>query len=87
MNFQPDKKEEALSAPSGWVTPRSLLSRIDIQHQTLLAKLNRYRSEHPDWFKTYLDRNNIPLEHIHPDLVKIILEPYEGDDGGGYRNS
>lgn len=87
MNFQPDKKEKILPAPAGWITASSLLNKTGMYRQTLDAKLNSYRSKHPEWFKDYLDKNNFKTEHLHPDLVKAILEPYQEDDAGGYRNS
>ena len=62
------------SAPAGWLTNHSLANKLDKNLSTISNLTDKYRQEHPEWFKEYLDKINRKREHFSPELIKIIAE-------------
>lgn len=68
-------KERALAefAPVGWKTASSL-SKVHGFRFTIESIAERYRDQHPEWFKLYWSKTGAKeIEHYHPELVDEIL--------------
>lgn len=61
-----------VEAPKGWRTPRSMALQTDKSPLTIVRMANKYRADHPDWFKNYIGTNRHDLEHYSPELVDLI---------------
>lgn len=85
-----EKKKELQVSPEGWMTNRGLAIKLNFDGKTVKSIANRYREANPEWFKLYLDYNNILREHYHPDLIVKIeqnLRRYEKPPFGWMTNN
>lgn len=66
-------------APNGWKTCKSILGLLTliVADKTVKNYLDGFREDHPDWFHDYLDAQNNTREHIHPELVQIVLKHFQ----------
>lgn len=67
-----EKQNSTEFAPLGWITNSQLAVMLDVQHATSKKMADKYREDHPEWFKSYLDKKNVVREYYHPDLVVIV---------------
>lgn len=69
-----DFESKGTHAPEGWRTTSSLSKQFQGTYESILKIIDRYRTSHPKWFSIYLNPINRPAEHLHPELVQIIIE-------------
>ncbi len=58
--------------PEGWLSVNELKNKIDFSGHIVNNFAEKYRGEHPDWFKTHRNASNVPTEYFSPELVEII---------------
>ncbi|MBI5229992.1 MAG: hypothetical protein HY981_01695 [Candidatus Magasanikbacteria bacterium] len=80
-HFHPDliaeiKREMSTrkKAPEGWKTIGELIKKLKRSKKSIKTIAEKYRAAHPEWFKMYDDKIGRSAEHLHPDLVKEIIE-------------
>lgn len=67
------KKEfEKDRAMPGWSGPYMLAEKIDVDGKIVKKYAEIYRTEYPEWFKTFKDKRGILREHYSPKLIAII---------------
>lgn len=70
------KIEETLSqtttAPAGWLTAEGLSGKVSATAPTIQKTAEKYRADHPDWFKDYLNHRGRKFEYYAPELVKLL---------------
>ena len=59
-------------APEGWRTRGELAQELGRKSTTIKAMAERFRVDHPDWFKKYFDQQQKRYEYYAPDLVEAI---------------
>ncbi len=65
-------KENMLeSAPQGWLLNHELAKETGRAEATVKLATNKFRSEHPEWFKVYLTKRG-DGEFYSPELVEIV---------------
>lgn len=60
------------SAPEGWKTSSVLRRELQRGDDAIKAALEKYREEHPEWFKIYKPSKGFAVEHYAPELVSLI---------------
>ena len=61
-------------APIGWVTKKFLAKELSMSPQTIHRRAEQHREQHPEWFKSYINKKGGLFEHYSPELVKTIKE-------------
>lgn len=61
-------------APPGWLTVTILAGDLGIGYEIVKQRADIYRSEHPEWFKNYVDAGHKLSEYYSPELIKKIKE-------------
>jgi len=71
----PDKKDitEVEGAPEGWMTNLAISKNIQCDRKTVKKFAEKYRNDHPEWFKGYKNSQNRFCEHYSPELVVKII--------------
>lgn len=65
-------------APKEWKTASSLAHDDKVGYLTSIqAFAEKFRENHPEWFKKYYVVNGRLYEHYHPDLIKEIIEEFK----------
>jgi hypothetical protein len=64
--------------PAGWVHMRDLAKKLNSGYARIFNAVAQYRESHPEWFKEYLGRNGVMVEHYSPELVLKIEEALGG---------
>jgi len=61
-------------APEGWMTSSRVAVKLRSGSTTVSAAAEKYRAEHPEWFKEYYQRSGNKYEHYSPELIEKITE-------------
>jgi hypothetical protein len=69
-----DIPESSTFAPADWTSNRPLAVSLGIHKKTTKNIADTFRAEHPEWFKSYINRTGHVSEHYHPDLAKEIAK-------------
>jgi hypothetical protein len=79
--FHPDlikliikKQKELELAPPGWMTAGALGKTIEVSTAAVQSRAEKFRSQHPEWFKKYRHPKGQRLEFYCPELVKILTD-------------
>ncbi|MBU0731440.1 hypothetical protein KKC88_01000 [Patescibacteria group bacterium] len=64
-------------APKGWKTNYNLVKLLDSVTSRIERITNKYRTDHPEWFKNYKLKSGPAREHFAPELVKLIIKEIE----------
>lgn len=59
-------------APDGWMNNSVIADKLGVVHSTVRGIVDKYRAEHPEWFKNYQNNANRTSEFYHPDLLAVI---------------
>lgn len=73
-------KEELVNRempPDGWFSIVEISSELGKKHSTIKNFADKFKEEHPDWFKKYFVRGGLVAEHYSPELVEKIREQYK----------
>jgi hypothetical protein len=65
-------KEKLEEAPEDWVTTNFLAETLNSYSITVKNYAEKYKKEHPEWFKIYKSKMGQPREFYSPELVKLI---------------
>ncbi len=80
---KPQEKEnllennEILPAPEGWKTNKALSIKLNITKEMCPSFADKYRKDHPEYFKEFKDRTGNIREHYSPILINLITEDVE----------
>ena len=66
------KEKQIGYAPEGWMTNSGLSTKLSFYNDGIKELAEKYRAEHPEWFRKYLDNSNRIFEYYHPELVILI---------------
>lgn len=69
-----NKLSEEERAPENWITNKALAKKLNQSQNKILQIANKYRVEHPEWFKKCLNKINQEREHYSPELTLIITD-------------
>lgn len=58
--------------PEGWLPLGVLATMCKKSKTTIIAKMEKYRSTHPEWFRKFLIRTN-KCEFYSPEIIEIIM--------------
>ena len=75
-----DKHKQFKSVPENWTTVRALTKELNISITAIRRYAEKYRSEHPEWFKFYENHLGLREMYYHPDLIKLIHNNFEDDE-------
>jgi hypothetical protein len=63
--------------PEGWVLPADLSKSFGVSYHAIYNHIEKYRTTHPEWFKTYKDSRENEHEYFSPELIKILADEYK----------
>ncbi len=67
-----EQNKNLKKAPEGWLTITGLAKKTGRADGFIKKILQEFYEKHPEWIEIYLDYNNHPREHLHPDLIVEI---------------
>lgn len=73
QNTEKESVQKFESAPEGWMTINQLIKTYGSSHQNFKKLTGGFRTDHPEWFKKYLDQSKHVRDHYAPELVQEIL--------------
>lgn len=70
-------------APEGWQTVNKLAHNLKISHHFLDKKIRKLGEGHPEWLNEYVIPEGQMRLHIHPELIKKVIDDVTGEHAPG----